>query len=507
MEQSDLWDVDEDPIDDRIDPELEQVKYIARQNKDLKLLIPVYKLVQNKGFLGKKNEDAESERITRNIDTLYLSILTLEYYSCFAISHECIPAQQVIIYLKDKVRLMDDSLSDDECYRVAEWVHNGLCNQPDNYKAFNYPYFDPITKKNLIYEFWLIKIIDIEDGNRCKITEEGITLLFTFINADPRLEDEITSLLRQRLIQAGRYEEAMQMAYRARKKIVQYQEKIRSETDKARRNAKAGDITKIILPLIEESRNLVTERINEEDDMLLNINNLIFNKRGSIGKKGMEIIHKLKNSMDGNLNAYQKLYDYIDKSYREIETIVKSLLTTSSGIIPNLVNDLLMPMCEWPINLLSEKGDDIVNLLMPAKAPSVFDVVTILDQLDIDGERELREQMEVVDDELIEIKRIEPFFSSDMLEHCELYFKQNIEDKDRFTLHELLIQAKEEGFSKEFQHCLSYFSIMTFSDNNGTLNTTFGIRVEKGDIFHHDFIKGHDLLIQKTGTTDDGPRN
>jgi len=498
MEQTNLWDDDEGIVqNDPLDPEIEQIKDITRQNKDLRLMEPLYKLVQNKGFLGKKNKDDNSERITKNIDPMYLSILTLEYYSCFAISHDSISAQEVIDYLKGKVATMDKTLTDDECYRIAEWVHNGLCNQQENYKAFSTPYFNGELRKTLLYEFWLIKIVDIDDGNQCKITEEGISVLFNIINADPRLEAEITSLLREKLIVTGRYEEALQLVHRASKQVAQYQERIRAATDKARRSAISGEISSTILPLIEDSRILVKKRISEEDDILEKIRILMSSKKESLDFKGMDILTKLQYAIGENLNSYQSLFSHISKSFKEIESIIKTLLTPASGVIPDLANGLLDPMCTWPISLLSEKGDDIINIILPAKPNYIFDPVNLLGRLDIDGEQDLKEKEEIVNDDLVDIKREKPLFSANTLIHCEAYFKQNIENKEQFTLQEILKQAKDEGFTKEFQHCLSYYLIMHFSDNEGTLNVGLNINVKKLDVFKHDFMKGHNLLIKK----------
>jgi len=175
-------------------PEADQKNELSQQNKNLRLLSPIYQIEQNKGKLGDRTESTEIENSSiKNIDTVYLSILTLEYYASYALSHDSTPANDVIEYLLDKALLMNPCLTTKESRRIAEWVHNSLCNQLNDYKQFNFTYYDAIKHSMQRYEFRLIKIVSAENGHQCKITEEGITALLTYINANPKLQDEITS--------------------------------------------------------------------------------------------------------------------------------------------------------------------------------------------------------------------------------------------------------------------------------------------------------------------------
>jgi len=493
MEQASLW---PEELEDRPnnDPEADQKKDLAQQNKNLRLLSPIYQIEQNKGKLGDRSESTEIEdALTKNIDTIYLSILTLEYYASYALSHDSTPANNAIEYLLDKILLMSPDLTTKESRRIAEWIHNSLCNQLNDYKQFNFTYYDAIKQIIQRYEFRLIKIVSAENGHQCKITEEGVTALLTYINANPKLQDEITSLLTQRLIKAGRYEDALQMAERSRKIVIQYQEEISTQFEKIRRNPQTGKISETVLPVINKSSQHVRDRIKEEDLTLDNISEL---QQEKFDKKAKSLVIKLTQTIKDNLSAYQKLYDHIDNTHKKFESTFRSLLRPSASILPNIANDLLEPICKWPIEQLSINADQITNQIMPAKIPKLFDVITLLDKLDSSGEHLASESQDQTEDDMEDIARITPLFPEEMIDACKIYYQQKIEKQQSFTLLQLLEETEKNYFSVEFQRCLAYVVVMSFADNQSLQSVSLGIQITKQGRFQHHFITGDNLLIQ-----------
>jgi len=475
-------------------PEADQKNELSQQNKNLRLLSPIYQIEQNKGKLGDRTESTEIENSSiKNIDTVYLSILTLEYYASYALSHDSTPANDVIEYLLDKALLMNPCLTTKESRRIAEWVHNSLCNQLNDYKQFNFTYYDAIKHSMQRYEFRLIKIVSAENGHQCKITEEGITALLTYINANPKLQDEITSLLTQRLIKAGRYEEALQMAERSRKIVIQYQEEISREFENVRRDPQAGKISETVLPVINKSSRHVSDRIKEEDLTLDNISEL---QQEKLDKKAKNLVIKLTQTIKGNLQAYRKLYNHIDNTHKKFESTFRSLLRPSTSILPNIVNDLLESICQWPIEQLSINADQITNQIMPAKTPKLFDVMTLLDKLDSAGDHHTPESQDQIEADMEDIDRITPLFPEEMIDACKIYYQQKIEKKQSFTLLQLLEETEKNYFSDEFQRCLAYVVVMSFADNESIQSLFLDINITKQGRFQHHFITGDNLSIK-----------
>lgn len=499
MEQIDIW-TDEKPDEmsyQQVDPENEHENELNQQNKNLRLLIPIYRIEQNKNKVGGSSESAVWSTLMESVDTIYLSILALEYYAAYALSRESIPVNEVISYLQSRVLQMLPKLGDEESRRIVAWIHDSLCNQSENYKAFNFSYYDPVKQIQQRYEFWLIKIEKVGDGNECKITEAGVSALLTYINANPKLQDEITTLLTQRLISMGRYDEALQMAERSRKKVIQYQEQITFTSEKLRREEKAGKLSEVVLPLIKESSEHVKERVKEEDQTLKSLNAIECSK---LDVSTVRLVAKLKAIITDNLDAYHRLYEHIDQTHKSFETTFRSFMRPSSRTIPNMVNDLLMPLCKWKIETLSEYGDPIIDRIMPPKVPAIFDVMTLLDRLDIAGEQEYQEKTKEEYPDIQEIERIKPLFPEDMIESCKLYYKNQLTNKQKTSLLELLKEAERDMFSEEFQRCLSYIVILSYSDNESIQNKDMGINIHQGERFHHHFITGDDLSIEARGS-------
>lgn len=494
MKQAEFWAIKETEDEVNNDPEIEQKVEFTQQNKNLRLLLPIYRIEQSKRKIGERNESSQvNDSLSNNIDTIYLSILTLEYYASYALSHESIPITDVIDYLQHKIKLMSPSLATDEAHRIAEWLHNSLRNQVNNYKAFDFSYYDSIKQKMQRYEFRLIVTESSSDGNRCKITEEGISALLTYINANPKLQDEVTALLTKLLIKTGRYKDALQMAERSRKQVIQYQEEISSLVGKLNYAPEAGKISETILPIIKKSSHHVKERIKEEAETLQNINDLPQEK---LDNKAKTLVIKLKEAIRRNLIAYQKLYEHIDNTYKNFESTFSRLLRPKASSFPNMINELLEPMCKSTMEVLSEHGNSIINQIMPAKIPKLFDVITLLDKLDSAGERQSHKLSEPHEADMKDIARIEPRFSEEMIEACKLYYQQKIKEKQSFTLEELLMEADKAYFSSEFQRCLSYVVVMSFEDNQSIQGQSLGIQITKLDRFQHHFIMGDNLLIE-----------
>lgn len=502
MEQIDIW-TDEQPDEtsyQKIDPESEHENELNQQNKNLRLLMPIYRIEQNKNKVGGSSENSAWSSLMEGVDTIYLSILALEYYAAYALSRVSVPVNEVISYLQSRLQQMLPGLSDEQSGRISAWVHDSLCNQLENYKAFNFSYYDPVRQGMQRYEFWLIKIEKVGDGNECKITEEGILALLTYINANLKLQDEITALLTQRLISMGRYDEALQMAERSRKKVIQYQEQITSSSEKIRREEKAGKLSEVVLPLIQKSSEHVKERIKEEDQTLKSLNTIEYSK---LDTKTSRLVAKLKMTITNNLDAYRHLYDHIDQTHKGFETTFRSFMRPSTRKIPNMVNDLLMPLCQWNIEALSENGDPIIDKILPLKLPVIFDVITVLDRLDITGEQEYQEKTKEEEPDMQEIERIQPLFPEDMIESCKLYYKNQLTKKQKTSLLELLKEAEQDNLSEEFQRCLSYVVILSYSDNESIQNKDMGINIHQSNRFHHHFITGDDLSIEVRGSEND----
>lgn len=484
----------------QIDPENEHKNELNQQNKNLRLLMPIYRIEQNKNKVGGNSENSAWSSLMEGVDTIYLSIMALEYYAAYALSRESIPANEVISHLQSKMQQMLPESGDEESRRISAWVHDSLCNQLENYKAFYFSYYDPVKKSVQRYEFWLIKIEKVGDGNECKITEQGISALLTYINANPKLQDEITALLTQRLISMGRYDDALQMAERSRKKIIQYQEQITTSSEKIRREEKAGKLAEVVLPLIQESSEHVKESIKEEDQTLKSLNTIEYSK---LDAKTSRLVNKLKTTITDNLDAYRRLYDHIDRTHKGFESTFRTFMRPSSRVIPNMVSDLLMPLCQWKIETLSEHGDPIIDRILPPKLPAIFDVMTVLDRLDITGEQEYQEKTKEEEPDMQEIERIQPLFPEDMIESCKLYYKNQLTKKKKTSLLELLKEAEQDKLSEEFQRCLSYVVILSYSDNESIQNKDMGINIHQSNRFHHRFITGDDLSIEVRGSEND----
>lgn len=493
MDQVGLW-ASEEPEEieyQKQDPEYERVKELNEQNRNLRLLIPIYRIEQNKSKFGSPAE-TDSSLLADCTDTIYLSILALEYYAAYALSRESVPVTEVIAYLGSKVQSMAPDCDEQEAKDIAAWVHNSLCNQAENYKAFDFSYFDPSKRAMQRIDFWLIKIEKVENGNECKITEEGVSALLTYINANPKLNDEITALLTQRLIKMGRYDDALQMAERSKKKVIQYQERISSASEKVRREEKAGKLSDEVLPLIKKSSEHVIERIKEEDATLSSLSDVDEYK---LSDDTRFLINKLKSSITENLNAYQKLYGHIETVHKGLETTIRSILRPSSRTIPNMVNGLLMPLCEWKAEILSKHGDSLIDMTMPAKPPALFDIITLLDSLDTAGEQEHKESLPEQNSDMQEINRIKPLFPEDMIEVCQEYYQTKLADKQHTSLLEILQEAKRDNFSEGFRRCLSYVVVLSYSDNESIQSKTMGLYIQKAERFEHDFLGGDNLSI------------
>lgn len=496
MEQTDLWSQDEDEDHVAQDPEVGRINELNKQNRNLRLLSPIYRIEQYKSKVGGK---ADMSIAMDSIDTVYLSILVLEYYAAYALSRESLPVNEVIHYLQVKIEKMCPQLSSEDGYRISAWVHDSLCNQLENYKAFRFSCFNPVKQVMNYVEFWLIKIEKVQNGNECKITEEGVTALLTYINANPKLQDEVTTLLTQRLIKTGRYEDALQMAERSRKTVIQYQERISTASDKVRREAKAGKLSEVVLPLIRESSEHVMERLKEEDETLRNLSQIAMSQ---LDNKTTKLVNKLKVTINNNLIAYRKLYDHIGRVQQGFEQTIRCFLRPSRGVIPNMVNNLLQPMCQWQVEILSNHADDVVDLIMPPKLPAIFDVITLLDSLNITGEQERNKVIEVPGAKMKTITRIKPLFPEDMIEKCKFYYQKKLAEKKQISLQQLLLDAEQELLSSEFQHCLAYIVIMSFSDDQSVQYTKLGLQFSKQKRFQHHFMMGDDLLIQVKGHQD-----
>lgn len=474
------------------DPKSELID-LSPQLRNQRLLEPLNQLYGARN--SHQGEDGGS--LFEGLDTHYLCMATLNYMmegSAVGAGYSMSDVRSYLVSLIGRIR-PDKSGAD--CSKAADVVIGCLSNKSENYKEFEFSYFHAPTLEFRLYRFRLVSLEpDLDDVYRYCPTPEGYLLLLGMLDVDVEDQQILMEKMLQILIERGRFEQAAEFARRAMVLSIEHRQHINGHILQAIRAPGTVKWSSDIKPRLDDSRQHVKGRQEEEGRLLMVVRNKMGEVENVKSKLELSSLHDLL-SKAGNVRA-RLLLEVTTAEGRFIEAQTAAFRARKSSGLPDLEAQLLPEVLSRPGLHLDVVAEDLIVSLFPATFPKAPDLSNLLSIL-----LERRQLPNDVDDEE-DGDELEPFeewpdpFPEQLVVKISKWLFTKFAENRSWRIDELIEAGAKEGFSGIEQQCIAFCLYRSFPDSESEFKTHHAVIdgeyetwVVKGDNLRFD-IKTND---------------
>jgi hypothetical protein len=289
-------------------------------------------------------------------------------------------------------------LTDEQALRAAEIVVSALRNQAGNWERFRETFRDPLTHKDIHFEFELL-VTDVmieakEEVVVYKLTREGVQLLHLNLGANE--EFDMLSVIVKNLVMHGRYDDALSHVLICRDKSVEIESQIGDIIRALKQQSFEDSFQEKVSSLIEEaSRQSDAFRQTYEDFRTL------FQSTADADldpdqKEGIRLIRReLENIFHIQSRLSNKMTECVRVHKTLIERTVENLGVSTS--VPDIQKDFLIKMAAIPVERITDRFTNLLTAtLMGAVDCGIMDPFIFIDKVrttDFEGVAEEDEEI------------------------------------------------------------------------------------------------------------------
>lgn len=473
---------------DLLDDSKSELIDLSPQLRNQRLLEPLNQLYGARNF----HQSEDGEPLFVGLDTHYLCMATLNYMMEGSAVGAGYSMSDVRSYLVSLISRIQPEKSSADCSKAAEVVIGCLSNKNENYKEFEFSYFHAPTLETRLYRFRLVSLEpDLDDVYRYRPTPEGYLLLIGMLDVDVEDQQILMEKMLQILIERGRFEQAAEFARRAMVLSIEHRQHIHGHILQAIRAPGTVKWSSDIKPRLDDSRQHVKGRQEEEGRLLMAVRNKMGEVENIKSRQELSSLHDLL-SKAGNVRARLQL-EVSSAEGRFIEAQTAAFRARKSSGIPDLETRLLPEVLIRPGLHLAVAAEDLIVSLFPAVFPKTPDLSNLLSIL-----MERRQSTKDIDDDE-DGDEIVPFqvwpdpFPEQLVVNIFKWLSTKFEENRSWRINELIEAGAKEGFSAIEQQCIAFCLYRSFPDSESEFKTHHAViddayetRVVRGDNLRFD---------------------
>ncbi|MFK8399954.1 hypothetical protein M2D07_015720 [Pseudomonas sp. BGr12] len=433
---------------------------LSSHQKNLLLVRPLLRLDFNK--LSHTRDDGSY--LLEGIDTNYLCLAALYYMMEGTALHQGFTRREVIDHLKGLAGTMQEGLDELSRQRIAEIVLDTLSNASNKYVEHKESYFHAPSGQMHTIKFRLIRFeADHEDVYRYAPTREGYLVLMGMLDLEVEDYQVLIEKMLLHLIERGRFQQALELAGRARALSIEHRQQIR---DFIIQNARApGSVTwrKDINPRLSEARGHVEERQSVDHAMKESLTKKIRDSDSFDAKGALSGLHKLLEA--ANFQRMKLQVEISSAGDKFLEGQAAGFRPRRSSGLPDLEIKTLPEVMSKPVQLMAGIAESLLVSFYPAVAPKVQDLSNLFDVL---LERRTRSEVQEEEDddgEISEFPEVPPPFAPELIAKVHSWLDSKMLIGTPLYLDQVLKDAEEAGLSFMERKAVGYELYRAFADS------------------------------------------
>ncbi|MCL6692417.1 hypothetical protein M8R19_27405 [Pseudomonas sp. R3.Fl] len=433
---------------------------LSSQQRNLLLIRPLLRLDFNK--LSHIRDDGSY--LLEGIDTNYLCLAALYHMMEGAALNQGFTRGEVTDHLKALAGSMQAELDERSCQRIAEIVLDTLTNASNKYAEHKETFFHAPSGSMRIANFRLVRLeADYESVLRYSPTRDGYLVLMGMLDLEVEDYQILIEKMLLHLIERGRFQQALELAGRARALSIEHRQQIREFIIQ---NAKSpGSVTwrKEISPRLSEARVHVEDRQTVDHAMKESLTQKIRVSDSLDAKSALSGLHKLLEA--ANLQRMKLQTEISGAGDQFLEGQAAGFRPRRSSGLPDLELQVLPEMISKPVQVVAGFAEDVLLSFYPAVAPKVQDLSNLFDVLLERRNKPVLSEEEDDDGEISEFPEILPPFSPELIAKIHSWLDSKMLAETPLYLDRLLNEAEEAGLSFMERKAIGYELYRAFADS------------------------------------------
>lgn len=467
---------------------------LSKQQRNLLLLRPLFQLELNKNQFA---DSGKSRDLMVGVDTHYLALSALDFLMEGTTVGFGRRRDEVLRHLTDIAAQMKPSLSQANRERIADIVMDALDkgNQPN--REYCFEFFDARQRETREVRFRLVGYEpDLENVYYYKPTPEGYLVYLGMLDLSPEDSQEMLEKMLQLLMDRGRFNEALEIAKRARTHSIEYRQRIR---DRLLQNYRApgtvnwsGEMT----PYLNEARAHVQRRQSEDQRMVESVKSGLGTAEDPTTRESMVALRDvLENSSSLRTRLLADITVAPENFLRAQQAVFRA--RRPSGL-PDLDTQLLPQVMGLPVPALREFACTEIGVLYPCHWPRLYSLNSVFASLLEQRSDEV--PPEVDDGELIPFTPHPDQFTAETINTVKAWLTQLLAAHENLTLEEILLSAEAQQVDETFKRCVFFILLRAYVPTESVFEN---LAVTDAGRFKLDFVQGSNLRFTKTDNPND----
>ncbi|MBK9276571.1 MAG: hypothetical protein IPM93_00180 [Candidatus Obscuribacter sp.] len=429
------------------------------------LLRPVMKLEFDKNRLKVGEVSSPFERL----DTHYLVLSLFDYLMEGVALGGGRAAGEIVSYLSELVRAMDDSLDRVVAEGCAEVVLDAILNRANTYKDFEYQFFHGPSGQTRTFRFSLIRFSQEPGGHYLyKPTEAGYLVYLGMLDLSPEISSELMEKMLDLLVERGKFKEAVEIARRARALSIEYRQAIGDAVARVKRAPASIKWSREMTPRLTEATSHVEKRRREDERMLDSVREFIQNSGEDETRKELFVLREILSS-SSSIRA--RLLGEIASAPEEFLQAQRFLFRPRGRIgLPDLEDNLLPRVLSLGLETLATGADSVTVAFHRPDFPLVYDFNSLLYSIMV--KRPQRALPAIDDGEIVIVNAPPPQFPVELVEWVQSWLKGVLMRASEISIESILERAEKELPGDSARRCLIFTLYRIFAPSEAFFEDT-----------------------------------
>lgn len=287
-------------------------------------------------------------------------------------------AERLVVHLKPILRAMDLSAgigpADDRHAEVVQAVLDWLRNERQRRAPFQEDYL-AIEDEGAVRRTLEFRLLDSHfqgEDITLRLTDSGVNLYLSALDVDIESAQAATEAILESQVRRGKLESATGIARAARAQSIRYQLKIEKVLQDTRRDLRAVDWRKAVPELLEEAYEHTRLRLSTEKNILSAMRERLdrIEHGGEDARHLVEIARLVDDCYQRHLHL-QGLIMGARGAFLDAQDM-QEFRPLRSGVLPDLQNDVLIPLMRMPAIDAERVGLQATQVLLGPMVPRLF---------------------------------------------------------------------------------------------------------------------------------------
>jgi hypothetical protein len=385
--------------------------------------------------------------------------------------------------LNDLISKCEPEASAEQRGRIVTWVIEGLLNVRGRgpFEEVLTQFGESGVPKKVRYTFSLLEARDLGDESFYLVASPEAIRLYTDLLARDVTDEQVANeYLFRFLMERGEWQKAAQESGRMELLSLEYEQKILRAIELAEVNVHAFSWKESLLPILQQARRHVGDRIRAENSVLSSLRDKL-SREDTLSQSDRRSLCNVEQRLDGVICRHTHLSQVLMSANQKFaeaqdtQCFRPRLLST----LANLEHDLVRPMLQQPLGRVSTSAEEFAEFVFRPEPHPLASLVEIVERL-LRPERESANEETDFEDNFRELPSEPAFLTAEEQSEAEQVLASIV---NSCTLSDLLDELASQGRSLKLRDLVVTSLLKSLGDPDSTVRVTAGEKKIESDLY------------------------